>query len=314
MISGSGRVTRWGTCLTPSSRTRGRRAWTGCGGCCRCRCCWCPRVVALFVADRQHTWARFELGLPAGGRGGRLVGGRDGAGPPGRLHRVAAHGVRGTHRAGRVPGLGQPPLWDIRLYRVPARVRAGQPVAGRRLRGHRAGGVRGNGRRLPVGERGADGYLPGSGRGAGGADHELGQHHQPGAGAESRAGPDDQRTGRGEPPAGSLDGRECRTARPAGDPGPGGGHRRGAAAPGRRDPRHPGPGPHRDHRPARSGRAHPAPPGHVAPPRRPGPGPGPRQPHRGPALGARAASRAARARPACPRRSARWRAPGRRGR
>ncbi len=152
---------------------------------------------------------------PRGGRHGRLVGCRDGAGPPGRLHQVAAHGVRCTHRAGRVPGLGQPPLRDIRLYRVPARVRAGQPVADRRLRCHRAGGVRGNGRRLPVGECGADGYLPGSGRGAGSAHHELGQHHQPGAGAESGARRDDQRTGRGEPPAGSLDGRECRSCTPS---------------------------------------------------------------------------------------------------
>ena len=74
------------------------------------------------------------------------------------------------------------------------------------------------------------------------------------------------------------------------------------------------PGPHRNHRPARSGRAHPEPPGHLAPPRRPGPGPGPRQPHRGPALGARAFVPSSSRRPACPKRSARWRAAGRRDR
>jgi hypothetical protein len=81
-------------------------------------------VLALVEADTKHTWARFELGLPVVAAAvvwwaAVTVRVRSDASTGWRLTAFAVH----TALAG-VPGLGLPLLRGIRLYRVPAHVRA----------------------------------------------------------------------------------------------------------------------------------------------------------------------------------------------
>ena len=146
-------------------------------------------VLALVVTAAQHTWARFDLGLPVVGAAAvwwvvvtaRV---RPDASTGWRLTAFAVH----TALAGFLVWVSLPYgvfayTGFLLAYGLGSRWRAAGFVATALVVSASLA------RRLPVGERGADGNLPGSGR-------ARWSHSEPaGAGAESGAGSDGQRTG-----------------------------------------------------------------------------------------------------------------------
>ena len=179
----------------------------------------------------------------------------------------------------------------LHLDRVPARVPvpAGCVALGRR-RGDSGLLCRGAGRRIPPADhRVAGGHLARAGLRRRDARGSVRPARGENRGTEPGPEGDDRRAGPGQPAAGGDDNREHRPAGSAADPGQGGGRRRRAAADGPGDPRHAGPGPDRHHHPAR-GRPADRARRRARPPHRQRHPAGPRQPGRGPPLGAGAAA------------------------